>query len=205
MSSYRLQPATDRRWWWSLFGVTAVVLLLPAALLPLVPTRAVSSDVRLGMTGYSWSIPLDLSCSPGSDLLVEGWTCGSVSLQTMIVEGGADPDRTLRRMMRAASSGLAPTGAEILREGDARMLIDAPTASVGMSLEGLGEQEGLTMIAVLTGPGEQVVPLADLVWEKFTGQGLPEIVREAIVTPTFEGDGWIPIPFEPLEMTKVSV
>lgn len=203
MSSYRLQPATDRRWWWSLFGVTAAVLLLPAALLPVVPTRAVSSEVRLGMTGYSWSIPLDLTCRPGSDLLVEGWDCGSVSLQTMIAEGGTDPDRTLRRMMRAISSGLPPEGAEILREGDARMLIDAPTASVGMSLEGTGEHEGLTMVAVLTGPGEQVVPLADLVWGKFTGRGLPEIVKEAIATPTLEGDGSPVIPFEPLEMMQV--
>ncbi|QGU03500.1 hypothetical protein [Corynebacterium comes] len=200
MSSYRLQPTTDNRWWWSLFGVTAVVLLLPAVLLPIVPTRAVSSDVRLGMTGYSWSIPLDLTCRPDTDVLVEGWTCGSVSVATMIAEGGTDPDRTLRRMMRAISSGLPPAGAEILREGDARMLIDARSSSLGMSLEGTGEHEGLTMVAVLTGPGEQIVPIADTVWGKFTGQGLPEIVKEAIAVPTFEDSGQIVVPFEMVQV-----
>ena len=201
MSSYRLQPAADRRWWWSLFGVTAAVLLLPAALLPVVPTRAVESEVRLGMSGYDWSIPLDLTCRPGTDVLVEGWTCGQVSLETMIAEGGTDPERTLRRMMRAISSGLPPEGADVLREGDARMLVDARANSVGMSLEGTGENEGLTMVAVLRGPGAQVVPLADTVWEKFTGQGLPEIVREAIATPSFEDDGQIAVPFEMVQVS----
>jgi hypothetical protein len=201
MSSYRLQPAAERRWWWSLFGVTAAILLLPAALLTVVPTRAIDSEVRLGMSGYSWSIPLDLRCRPSSGSLTAGWTCGSVSLQSMIADGGTDPDRTLRRMMRAMLSGLPPEGAEILREGEARMLIDDRARSVGLSLEGTGEQEGRTMVAVLTGPGEEIVPIADKVWEEFTGQGLPEIVKEAIATPTYENGREFVVPLDLIQVS----
>jgi hypothetical protein len=200
MSSYRLQPAADQRWWWSLFGMTTVILLLPAVLLPVMPTRSVVSDVRLGMPGYSWSIPLDLTCRPDTGAFVDGWTCGSVSVQTMIAEGGTEPDRTLRRMMRALVVA-PPEGAEILREGKARMLIDERANTVGMSLEGSGEYEGLTMIAVLVGPGHQSVPIADMVWEGFTGQNLPEIVKEAIATPMFPDNQEF---LHPLEMVQVS-
>jgi len=203
MTLYRLQPASDRRWWVALFGITAVVLLLPALLLLVVPARDVAERVVLG--GESWEIPLELECRPSTDVLHSGWSCGELQVQTLLVEGGEDPDRTLRRMMRTMLIMPPPRDAEILKEGDARMLIDDTTWSVGLSLEGTGERAGLTIVTVLTGPGWAISPVADDVWREYTGQGLPEIVREAIVTPTFEGDGWIPIPFEPLEMTKVSV
>lgn len=181
--------------------MTAAILLLPAALLTVVPTRAIDSEVRLGMAGYSWSIPLDLRCRPSSGSLTAGWTCGSVSLQSMIADGGTDPDRTLRRMMRAMLSGLPPEGAEILREGESRMLIDDRARSVGLSLEGTGEQEGRTMVAVLTGPGEEIVPVADKVWEEFTGQGLPEIVKEAIATPTYENGREFVVPLDLIQVS----
>ncbi|RSZ63775.1 hypothetical protein EAH68_05925 [Corynebacterium hylobatis] len=200
MSSYRLQPAADHRWWWSLFGITTVILLLPTVLLPVTPTRSVVSDVRLGMVGYSWSIPLDLTCRPDAGAMAGGWTCGSVSVQTMIAEGGTEPDRTLRRMMRALIVP-PPEGAEILREGQARMLIDERANTVGMSLEGSGENEGLAMVAVLTGPGDQIVPIADMVWEGFTGQGLPEIVKEAIATPLLQDHRELILPRELVQVS----
>lgn len=208
MSLYRLQPTADRRWWATLFGVTAVVLLLPAALLLVVPTRAVSHDVELGMSEYDWTVPLDLSCRPATDTIVEGWRCGDVLVQTIVVEGGTDPDRTLRRMTRAMSYGPAPR-AEILREGDARMVIDDLTGSVGVSVEGTGEREGLTLVAVLTGPGHAVAPLTDSVWRELAGTELPEIVREAIATPAAPALPLLPEdPFggtlrNPLELTQV--
>lgn len=196
MSLYRLQPTTDRTWWGTLFGVTAAILLLPAALLLVVPTRAVHDPVELGMSEYDWTIPLDMDCRPSTDVLVAGWRCDDVLVQTIVAEGGTDPDRTLRRMMRALTYGPAPDGAEILREGDARMIIDDLTSSVGMSLEGTGEQEGRTLVTVLTGPGRDVAPLADTVWREIAGHPLPEIVQEAIATPDEGLGGGFRIPFE---------
>lgn len=196
MTQYRLQPTADRRWWLTLFGVTAAVLALPALLLPVVPVRAVSDRVVLG-SHEGWNIPLDMSCRPSTDALMEGWRCGDVLAQTMNVEGGTDPDRTLRRMMRAMAFVPPPADAEILREGPARMIIDDSTRSVGMSLEGSGENEGLTMVVVLTGPGGQVAPMADTVWQEYTGRELPEIVQEAIQAPSYGGGGGLRIPFEP--------
>lgn len=187
MSQYRLQPAADRRWWWSLFGVSTVILLLPSLVLPFVPTRAVSDEVYLGVDG-GWSVPLDRECRPSSEAISAGWNCGSVLVQTMIVEGGTDPDRTLRRMMRAMLYIPVADDAEILREGEARMLIDDWSRSVGVSLEGTGEREGQTLVGVFTGPGEQVVPLVDDTWQEFTGRELPEIVQEAIAGSR-AGDG----------------
>lgn len=69
----------------------------------------------------------------------------------------------------------------MLKEGNARMLIDDRTSTVGLSLEGAGDHEGQTMVAVLTGPGDQVAMLSDRVWQSYTGgQALPEIVLAAI-------------------------
>ncbi len=184
-----------------MFGVTAVILLLPAALLLVVPTRAVSEQVELGMPHHDWTIPLEMDCRPSTDVLVQGWTCGPVLVQTLVAEGGTDPDRTLRRMMRAMTYGPAPEDAEILREGEARMIIDDLTRSVGLSLEGTGDREGLALVVVLTGPGEHLAPLSDTVWRAFTGNALPEIVQEAIATPSDGGDkNGLPIP---LELTQV--
>ncbi|GAB3697223.1 hypothetical protein [Corynebacterium nasicanis] len=199
MTSYRLQPATDRRWWFSLFGVTTAVLLLPALLLLVVPTRSVSEQVVLG-SEEGWGIPLDMSCRPSSDVLLAGWQCGDVLAQTMNVEGGTDPERTLRRMMRAMLYLTPSPEAEVLREGTARMLIDDYSRSVGMTLEGSGEDEGVTMVVVLSGPGGQVAPFADTVWREFTGRELPDVVREAIEAPP-GGDSGFPLPLEPQVVT----
>lgn len=199
MTLYRLQSASDRRWWVALFGITAVVLLLPALLLLVVPARDVAERVVLG--GESWEIPLELECRPSTDVLHSGWSCGELQVQTLLVEGGEDPDRTLRRMMRTMLIMPPPRDAEILKEGDARMLIDDTTWSVGLSLEGTGERADLTIVTVLTGPGWAISPVADDVWREYTGQGLPEIVREAIEAPPRGVPEGFRIPFEPEVLT----
>ncbi|MDO5512641.1 hypothetical protein [Corynebacterium sp.] len=198
MSLYRLQPRTDRRWWFALFGATALTLLLPALLLPVVPSRTISEQVVLG-SEEGWNIPLEMQCRPSTEVLHAGWSCGDVLTQTMNVAGGTDPDRTLRRMMRAMAMFPPPEDAEILREGSARMIIDDFSRSVGMSLEGGDDREDETMIVVLTGPGGQVAPLADTVWQEFTGRELPGIVREAIEAT--RGDGGFRLPLEPQVVT----
>ncbi|MDO5668404.1 MAG: hypothetical protein Q4G50_00175 [Corynebacterium sp.] len=199
MTLYRLQPDRDRRWWLALFGITAAILLLPAMLLPVVPAREVSERVVLG--GENWEVPLDMECRPATDVLLSGWSCGDLQVQTILVEGGEDPDRTLRRMMRAMLMFPPPQDAEILKEGDARMLIDDATRSVGLSLEGTGEREGLTIVTVLTGPGTAISPVADDVWHEYAGRGLPEIVRSAIEAPPRGTDEGFRLPFEPEVLT----
>ncbi|RNE48210.1 hypothetical protein [Corynebacterium alimapuense] len=182
MSTYRLQPSATRPWWWGLFGATAIILTLPVILNMAVPTRYQTEEVILGTPGYSWEIPLGLSCTPSADSIGgSGWYCGDVYVQTIIAEGGTDPDRTLRRMMRALNTSVPAESTAILREDQSRLLVDAPVNTVGISLEGQGQQEGQTMVTVVTGPGAQVAPLADLVWRSYTdGEGLPGLVMEAI-------------------------
>ncbi|AJE31990.1 hypothetical protein B842_00670 [Corynebacterium humireducens NBRC 106098 = DSM 45392] len=183
-----------------MFGVTAVILLLPAALLLVVPTRDVSERVELGLSQYDWTIPLEMECRPSTDVLVKGWTCGPVLMQTLITEGGTDPDRTLRRMMRALVFGPVSEDAEMLREGDARIIIDQTNRAVGISLEGTGENRGLTMVALLSGPGEHLAPLSDTIWREFTGNALSAGAQEAIASTSGDRDGGLRLP---IELTQV--
>ena len=186
MPRYRLQPTVDRTWWWSLFGATAVILLLPVVFNLLVPDRERREQAYLGMPGYSWEIPLDMTCEPmGLDSVGPGWRCDGVMVQSLIADGGEDPERTLRRMMRAMNF-IGPADSEpVFREGQARMLIDTATSSVGLSLEGEGDRASQTMVAVITGPGVRVAPVADQVWGAYTGgKPLPAVVTDAIVEPS---------------------
>lgn len=180
MSSYRLRPTADIPWWFALFGATTAMLLLPVLLLPVVPERNTTSPVMLGDAAFGWQVPLHRECRPAGGLMANGWNCGDVLVQTLVVPGSTDPDRTLRRMVRGLTMGSLPT-ADILREGDARMLIDEPGRSVGFTLTGLDDHPDQTLVAVLTGPGPETAPLADDTWLALTGRHLPEIVTEAIM------------------------
>lgn len=182
MPTYRLQPSATRSWWWALFGVTAIIILIPAVLNLLVPSQEREEEVVLSTAGYSWEIPLDITCDPAPlTSMGSGWQCGGVILQSIIAEGGTDSELTLRRMMRALNFTFPPENIPILKEGDMRMLIDDRTSTVGLSLEGTGDQEGQTMVSVITGQGPQVATLSDQVWQSYSGgQELPEVVMEAI-------------------------
>lgn len=189
MPTYRLQPVRAGRYWWAVFGVTAIVLLLPVIINLAVPDRASATDeVRLGTLGYDWEVPVPdpageevLTCAKSTGSISgHAWDCDGVMLQSIIAEGGTEPDRTLRRMVRALDLFPPAEDAPILREGDARMLIDPEWGTIGLSLEGVDEREDLTMVAVISGRGSQTAPLADAVWRAYTGSPLPGIVREEI-------------------------
>ncbi|GAB2503130.1 hypothetical protein CATRI_00700 [Corynebacterium atrinae] len=181
MSSYRLKPAASRHWWFALFGATAVIVVIPLVLNLFVPKVERMEQVQLQMRGMEWTIPLDMECLDETDLINgEHWVCDGGEIYSMIAEGGTDPERTLRRMMRAITMYFPPEDALTWEDGDARLLIDYELGKVGISLEGSGEQEGLTMVAVLpTGP--DALPMVNDVWQTLSGSSeLPWFIEEEI-------------------------
>ncbi len=191
MPTYRLQPVRAGRYWWAVFGVTAVVLLLPVILNLAVPDRSsATEEVRLSAQGYSWEVPIPDPEEPGEPLTCgtsagsitgQAWDCGGAALESVIAAGGEDPDHTLWRMTRALSLTDPPEDAPILREGDSRLLINHGTGALGLSLEGSGDHDGLTMVAVLSGDGLRTAPIANAVWQAYTGRPLPELVLAEIL------------------------
>lgn len=188
MPTYRLQPTRAGRYWWAVIGATAIVLLLPALINLAVPDRdAALREIRLSGQGYSWEIPVHdpageiMSCRQSTAMITgHAWNCEGATVMSTVTAGGTDPDRTLWRMTRALSLTAPPENAPILREGDARLLIDHEMATLGLSLEGGGEHGEQTMVAVLAGHGAQTAPLADAVWRAYTDQPLPEVVLAEI-------------------------
>ncbi|HHU67960.1 hypothetical protein [Corynebacterium sp.] len=179
MSSYRLLPVHDGTWWLALIGLTAGAMLLPAFLLPVIPKPDTGSPVVLGSHGYEWSIPLDKSCRRTGDIISREWMCGDVRIKSQIATDSTDQDRTLRRAVRADVLGPLPTG-DIVREDRARLLLDAPSRTLGLSLEGEGDSDTQTMVVILSGPGREMALYADTVWQKFTGGPLPETAGQSI-------------------------
>ncbi|HZK32285.1 MAG TPA: hypothetical protein VFC72_05180 [Corynebacterium sp.] len=185
MHSYQLQPARAGRTWWASVGVTLAVLLVPVALWwPAPAPPNTTSEVVLG--AGEWTIPVTvaaepLHCETNPDSLVVSWFCGeTIMLDTLVDRSTADPDKALRRLTAGMNMWPENTTDDILREGPARMLVDAPSHTVGLSLQGTGEWEGEQLFVTISGVGEELAQFTDIVWVAFTGERLPDAVLDLI-------------------------
>ena len=185
MHSYQLQPARAGRTWWASVGVTLVVLLAPVALWwPAPAPEGTESAVVLG--SGEWEIPLTVDgdqvcCEDNALGLAASWWCGeTVIVDTLTDRATDDPDQALRRLTAGLTGWPENTSDDILREGGARMLVDARSNTVGMSLQGTGEYEGAQTFVAVSGVGAELALFVDAVWLAFTGEELPEAVASLI-------------------------
>ena len=185
MHSYQLQPARAGRTWWASVGVTLVVLLAPVALWwPAPAPEGTESAVVLG--SGEWEIPLTVDgdqvrCENNALGLAASWWCGeTVIVDTLTDRATDDPDQALRRLTSGLTGWPENTSDDILREGGARMLVDARSNTVGMSLQGTGEYEGAQTFVAVSGVGAELALFVDAVWLAFTGEELPEAVASLI-------------------------
>lgn len=185
MHSYQLQPAKAGRTWWASVGVTLVVLLVPVALWwPAPAPEGTESAVVLG--SGEWEIPLTVDgdpvrCEDNALSLAASWWCGeTIVVDTLTDRATDDPDQALRRLTAGLTGWPENTSDDILREGGARMLVDARSRTVGMSLQGTGDYEGVQTFVTVSGVGEELALFVDAVWRAFTGEELPEAVASLI-------------------------
>lgn len=185
MHSYQLQPARAGRTWWASVGVTLVVLLVPVALWwPAPAPEGTQSAVVLG--SGEWEIPLTVDgdqvrCEDNALGLAASWWCGeTVIVDTLTDRATDDPDQALRRLTSGLTGWPENTSDDILREGGARMLVDARSNTVGMSLQGTGEYEGAQTFVAVSGVGAELALFVDAVWLAFTGEELPDAVASLI-------------------------
>ena len=185
MHSYQLQPARAGRTWWASVGVTLVVLLAPVALWwPAPAPEGTESAVVLG--SGEWEIPLTVDgdqvrCEDNALGLAASWWCGeTVIVDTLTDRATDDPDQALRRLTAGLTGWPENTSDDILREGGARMLVDARSNTVGMSLQGTGEYEGAQTFVAVSGVGAELALFVDAVWLAFTGEELPDAVASLI-------------------------
>jgi hypothetical protein len=185
MHSYQLQPARAGRTWWASVGVTLVVLLVPVALWwPAPAPEGRHSEVVVG--SGEWEIPVTVDgdpvrCEENSLGLAASWWCGeTVIVDTLTDRATDDPDQALRRLTSGLTGWPENTSDDILREGGARMLVDARSRTVGMSLQGTGEYDGVQTFVTVSGVGMELAVFVDAVWQAFTGEELPEAVASLI-------------------------
>lgn len=173
MARYLLQPARTGRLWWATVGVAVVALVLPAIVWLLLPASAAEPEREQVVLGAGdWEIETDLTCE--ANLLSStggGWDCQGVLLDTITQPATDDPDHNLRRMVRALAYTPLPQ-ASVATVGRGRVLVDAPSGVIGMSVQGTGEHEGQQIFAVASGAGD-VRGVSEQVFRAMIRQGPP--------------------------------
>ncbi len=169
-------------------AVATVMLLLPTVINLAIPDRG--GDYRqlsVDAFGVDWRIPVttadgaEVRCEVSTDDFVSRtWICTEgTTITTQFVEGVRDAENTLRRMIRA-NSGFAPgSDARVAHSADGRahMLSEQPSdypgaPLVALSMDGAGDEEGTTAIAVISGDAAQYY--ASAIWASMAqARGLP--------------------------------
>jgi hypothetical protein len=201
-------------------GVAVVLLLLPTVINVAIPERANPyRQLVLDAFGSEWNVPVvtqsgaPVQCELAvDDFVTRSWSCNDqTTIITQIVEGSEDPESTLRRMVRANLALEAPADAQFVssEDGRAHLLVDSsgyssfwgdPVAAIG--LDGSGDEEDLTAIAIIDGAAAQYY--SEAIWGSMaTERGLtydaqlPLGIGTGTVGPDLD-DTWPGFPLDPL-------
>lgn len=165
MSSYRNRPAIRPWHWITLILVTACALSLPIAVNAVLPDKqkqGIPVDLGINSLEGEWSLPLtdangaDVLCKKDASLpLIGGFDCGGTMVVPYVHENGVDPDTTLRRMVRATGNLEQLDQYPITKQGPLSIIEVAGTwPGIGMSIQGTGDHEGLSMFVYVEGPDD---------------------------------------------------
>ena len=194
---YKLQPAKAA----PLLGIVLAVSLL-IFLAPVV-VNAVTRDsgpepepMVLGSYDSYEEIPLELGgnqleCA-FNDLspLMWGYDCHEVRLDSIMFTNVADAEQTLRRMVRAGTSGIGGDG-EITAYGDVLTLIDDRYGLAGLAFPIDGGGMLYAQIDVYL-PGTHVATYGQAMWESLLGEDMPPALGVELATLSAQPAGLAP-------------
>lgn len=188
---YQLKPVGGAKLWWSILGVSTLLLLLPVVINASVPAKTNNYEqLSLDAFGYEWAVPVTTEggapvlCEMTSDdLFMKYWDCNNdTTVVTMVVEGVEDPANTLRRRIRVGLGTDVSEDVPVVasEDGRAHVLVNPASETAGwvtlpmvaLSQQGEGDNEDLTAIAIVN--GNSVDYYASQIWSSMAQErGLP--------------------------------
>ncbi len=175
----------------------SVVLALPLAINAAIPERLSVGAKPVVLTGANntWEIPvyldpaqqqLQLSCPhDGTDPLVTAFDCPGARITSTVIDSTDDPVLALQRMVRAIRvTGLPTDEAVFTLNVDSEHVSDAyviasDSGYVAFSAVGVGEHEGTTMVALVS--GENAPDIGAAVFASLTGEEPVALVERGTV------------------------
>ncbi|QMV84389.1 hypothetical protein HW450_08400 [Corynebacterium hindlerae] len=168
MPSYRLKPRLQV---WKITGLVAALLIIPNAVDPIVPDLDDDrAQVKLGEKASDWEIPLEwpdggpLVCEKDDDSMYTSWLCEGATVSSIVMDNVIDQKNSLKRGIRAMTISEPKLGS-FAYEGN--VLLYETKDAIALSQQGVGDQEGKTLVVVVS--GEQQDPYTDLVLHNLRG------------------------------------
>lgn len=193
-TAYRLQPEKAAPVLGVLAVIMALILVLPFLLRAVVPAASTPDPEPVMLSSFDSydDIPLELDGQPvlcesnEESPLMWGYDCGEVTLDSIVHprEDVADPEDTLRRMVRAGSWDMAGDDVAVESYGDALVLDDVDYGLIGILAPIEDEQWMYVQIDVFW-RGDDTAAYGEAVWETLLDEPMPD---NLLRTLTASGD-----------------
>ncbi|AWB81016.1 hypothetical protein C3B44_00515 [Corynebacterium yudongzhengii] len=185
-SRYQLKPRRTFSYIAIIVAFFTVLMGVPWALMLAIPQAQTEREpVVLSSASHDIEIPVtvggeQLRCASNFEaMLMFGYDCGDVLVESIIHDQVADRERTLRRMMSASSAGFVEADGEVINVGGTLVLFDDLTHRIGILTEIDG---GRTMYAQVqdVGASDRFLPITDGVWRALHDEPLPAELAAAV-------------------------
>ncbi|WIM67862.1 hypothetical protein QP027_00190 [Corynebacterium breve] len=185
MSSFRFAPAHTGRLFAASVTALIVVLALPAILVATLPEpHREREQVKITSVNTDWkvTVPHLLCESDPYAMSMQGWTCGDTSVQVANTEATDDPERTLRRQVKAYSMLEFGEEGDVISVDDNFLYYSSGDAfgqnltTVGMTVKGTDDD---VLFVLIDGSDEEDVAIVgSQIWEAMTGKALDSDLLE---------------------------
>lgn len=181
--SYRFGPRrTGRLFAASLAAVVAFLAAPALAVWALPDPPAVREKVELSSAYSEWTEPIEhLVCEVDPYAMTgHGWNCGGATVLAASTEWTDDPERTLRRQVRAYNDLVDSSSGTVMAFGDNHIFfyLDRFTGpTIAMTVRGTGEFDEEVLFATVSGSHpDEVASVASQIWEGLTGTPMAQDV-----------------------------
>ncbi|WP_047258763.1 hypothetical protein [Corynebacterium uterequi] len=188
--TYRLTPR--RSGGYLLFGIVALMLILvvPIIVKAVLPGAPQPRPVVISGAGVEWEsaqLRLDgepLECVTSELSMINfGFDCGAASVDSMVLTGVKDIQKSAKRAMRAGGGGMIDLSDARTVEHDGSVLIvaeDATLAGFVYPVPDVGPDAYSYAQVELHFTDEELEPWLESVWQALDGTDLPALFRSAI-------------------------
>lgn len=188
---YQLQPAQAGPLLVVVLVISLIIFLLPVVVNAMTPNRGPAEEpVVLSSYDSYEEIPLELDGRQlecvSNDLspLLWGYDCHEVLIDSILVDDSEDDaakEHTLRRMLRAGTSGVGDVDAPITEIGNVLVIIDNSFGVAGMSFPTTDGRRMYVQLDVYV-PGPHIATFGEAVWQSAIEEPLPESLAYELAT-----------------------
>lgn len=187
MPQYRFGPRKTGRLFTVSILVTVVFLAIPSVVNFASPaTQQEPENVVLSHEESDWEVRapgLECEWDPHG-MSTQAWWCGETYVIGSSTAWTEDPERTLRRQVRANSIDLDGQSGSVVRAGDNLMYFYTPTPgslsqpTMALAVRGEGEYDGQVLFAMAQGYDfDELTNVSSALWKGMTGTSMQEELR----------------------------